>query len=134
MTIKLSTTIRTNRASQLNTDIGTSAILKTYNGSRPANVGTAITSQTVLSSHACSSSAFGAASGAVLTANAIADATVGASISALTPNFFRIFKSDGTTACVDGDVGTELVLSGATTLSTGDTVHVASLVITMGGA
>lgn len=136
MAIKLSTTIRSNRETQLNTDIGTSAILKIYAGSRPANVATAISSQTLLTSHTCGSSAFGSVSSGVLTANTIADAIVGSSVSSLAPTFFRLFKSDGTTACVDGDVGSsgDLVLSGASTVSTGDTIHVASLTLTAQGA
>lgn len=132
MALKYSTTARTNRATQLNTDIGTSAILCIYSGTRPANVGTAITG-TLLASLTCNASAFGTVSNGVLTANAITSAAASAGGTA---SHFRLFRSDGTTAVIDGDVGTsgsDLNLDN-TSINSGQTVQVNSFAITTAGA
>lgn len=134
MTLKYSTTVRTDRATSLNTDIGTSAFLRIYNGTRPASVGTALSGNTLLAELVCNASAFGSASSGVLTAGAIASATAAASGTA---SFFRLFKSDGTTAVVDGDVaasGSDLNLAGGPGITSGQTVSVSSFALTMAGA
>lgn len=87
--------------------IGTSAQLKLYNGTQPTNPDTALSGNTLLCTLTCSASAFGTASGGVLTANAITASTGAAGASTGTvATFYRLFKSDGTTAVVDGTVGT----------------------------
>lgn len=78
--------------------------LDIYDGTQPAGVSTAITTQTKLASLPLNADAFAAASGGTATANAIthdfsADATG-------TASWFRIYKSDHTTAVFDGSVGT----------------------------
>ena len=99
--------------------------IKLYTGTQPANCDTAVSSQTLLASLALSATAFAAASAGVKTANAITSATAGATGTA---TWFRAFKSDGTTAVIDGSVGT----SGAdlnlptTTINSGDTVSISS--------
>lgn len=78
--------------------------LNIYNGSQPATADTAVSTQTLLAQLTFGSTAFGASSGGIATANSItgdtdADATG-------TASWFRLFKSDGTTAVLDGSVGT----------------------------
>ena len=102
MALKYSTTVRTDRATSLNTDIGTSAQLNIYTGTRPTAVGTALSGNTLLVTLTGNGTAFGTASAGVLTASAI---TSGTAVASGTASFFRLFKSDGTTAVIDGDVG-----------------------------
>lgn len=129
MAIKYSTSIITNRLSSVNTDIGINAVIRIYSGTRPANVNTAAAG-TVLATLAGNAAAFGSVSAGALTANAItgdtsADATG-------TATWFRVFKADGTTACIDGDVaasGADLNLSSVSITAT-QPVNVTSFVIT----
>lgn len=103
--------------------------LKIYNGSQPASADTAVSSQTMLASLALSATAFGNAAAGVATANAITSATAAASGTA---SWFRVFKSDGTTAVFDGSVdttGADLNLN-ATAIASGATVAVSSLTYT----
>lgn len=80
-----------------------SGILRIYSGTRPANVAAAITG-TILAELTLNATAFGAAAAGVSTANAItADSSANATGTA---THYRVFKSDGTTALEDGDVGT----------------------------
>ena len=132
MAIKYDTTTRNDMLAALNTRIGTSAKLRIYNGTRPANVGTAITSQTMLAELTCNATAFAATpSGGVLTANAISNGTAAATGTA---SWYRLFQSNGTTAISDGDVatsGSDLNLNN-TSIATGQTVSVTSFTITDG--
>lgn len=132
MAIKYDTTTRNNMLDALTTRVGTSGLLRIYNGTRPANVGTAITSQTLLVALTCNASAFAAAaSGGVLTANAITNGTAGATGTA---SWFRLFQSNGTTAIMDGDVstsGADLNLNN-TSIATGQTVSVTAFTVTEG--
>lgn len=78
--------------------------LRIFDGAQPASADTAVSTQTQLAELRFGATAFGAASSGVATANAItsdsaADATG-------TAAWFRVLKSDGTTALWDGSVGT----------------------------
>lgn len=130
MAIKYSASIITNRLASLNTDIGPNAVIRIYNGTRPANVGTAVSTQTVLAGLAGNATAFGTVGSGALTANVITgDASADASGTA---TWFRVFKADGTTACIDGDVatsGADLNLSSVSITAT-QPVNVTSFVIT----
>ena len=132
MAIKYDTTTRNAMLDALNTRIGASGRLRIYNGTRPANVGTAITSQTMLAELTCNATAFAAAaSGGVLTANAISNGTAAAPGTA---SWCRVFQSNGTTAIADADVataGSDLNLNN-TSIATGQTVSVTSFTITDG--
>lgn len=132
MAIKYDTTTRNAMLDALNTRIGTSAKVRIYNGTRPANPNTAITSQTPLVELTCNATAFGAAaSGGVLTANAISNGTAAATGTA---SWFRLFQSNGTTAIMDGDVstsGADLNLNN-TSIATGQTVSVTAFTVTEG--
>jgi len=79
------------------------AYLKIYDGSKPANVATAIGAQVILSEHALPNPAFGACSDGVGTAVSVGtDSSANATGSA---DFFRVFNRNGD-AVMDGTVGT----------------------------
>lgn len=134
MAIKQTTAVRNAQLDALNSQTGTSAKLRIYNGTRPANANTAITSQTMLVELTCNATAFAAAaSGGVLTANAISNGTAAATGTA---SWFRLWQSNGTTAIMDGDVstaGADLNLNN-TSIATGQTVSVSSFTVTDGDA
>jgi hypothetical protein len=80
-----------------------SGFLRIYSGVQPADADTALSGNTLLAELTFGATAFPAAAGGVLTANAIAD---DASADATgTATFFRCFKSDGVTVICDGDAG-----------------------------
>ena len=133
MAITYATSTRSSRMTQIVTDLGAGSLLKIYDatGGVPTNAAAALGSQVLLASLSCSST-FGTVSSGVLTANAITSATAGASGTAA---FFRITTSGGT-AVVQGTVGTsgaDLNLS-TTTISSGVTVAISSLVLTEGNS
>jgi hypothetical protein len=104
--------------------------LRVYDGSQPSSADTAITTQNMLVELTFNSPAFGAASGGILTANAINSAVA---VYTGTATWFRAFKSDGTSAIVDGSVDTasaNLVL-GTTSITVGLTVSVTSFTHTI---
>jgi hypothetical protein len=106
--------------------------LRIYDGTQPANPGTAPTgSEHLLAELTMAADAFPAASGGVLTAAAITqDSSVDASGTA---TWFRLLASDGTTALCDGSAGAsgcDLNLTPAT-LVAGGTCSVSSFTITM---
>lgn len=76
--------------------------LNIYTGTQPTNPDTALSGNTLLASLPLNATAFASASGGVATANSITTATATAGGTAA---FFRAFKSDGTTAVVDGSIG-----------------------------
>lgn len=129
MALALSATLRNNRADAITTFAGGSALLRIYSGSRPATAGTATT---LLAELTCNATFAAAASGGVLTLNAI---TQDSSANATgTATWFRIVKSDGTTFVLDGDVGTsgsDLNLN-TTSIVSGGPVAVTSFVLTEG--
>lgn len=116
MTVGNSTTIRSNRMSSTNTDIGNAAVLRFYDGTRPATGGTATN---LLASLTCGSP-FGTVSAGVLTANSITGANASASGTA---TWARLVTSGGT-FCQDFDVGIQQTTtisgsSGAATITVG---------------
>jgi hypothetical protein len=133
MAIKYSTAAREAQLTTLNTEIGANAYIRIYSGTRPANVAASITG-TLLAELRGNASGFGTVGSGALTASAItADSSADATGTA---SHFRIFKSDGTTAVVDGDVaasGSDLNLSSVSIVATGN-VSITSFVITGGNA
>ncbi|HYJ69620.1 MAG TPA: hypothetical protein VEX15_18360 [Nocardioidaceae bacterium] len=107
------------------------ALLRIYDGSRPATGGTATTKLAELTLTDPSSAS---ASSGVLTLSSIAqDASADATGTA---TWFRIVQSDGSTHVMDGNVGTsgsDLNLN-ATSITAGGTVSVTSFTITAGNA
>jgi hypothetical protein len=77
--------------------------LRFYDGTEPATVNTAITTQNLLAELRWNATAFGAAVNGVAVANAI---TSGTAVANGTAAWFRAFKSDGTSAIFDGSIGT----------------------------
>jgi len=113
----------------ITTSAGASALLRIYDGTRPATGGAATT---LLAELVCNATFAPAASGGVLTLNAIAqDASANATGTA---TWFRIVKADGTTFVLDGNVGTsgsDLNLT-TTAIVITQPVSVTSFVITEG--
>lgn len=111
-------------------DVLNSGFIEIYDGTQPATPNVAVSTQTKLAKLTLAATAFGASSGGTKTAGAIG------SVSALatsTATWFRAFKSDDTTAVIDGSVGTsgaDLNLN-AVALVTGGTVSVSSWAVSM---
>lgn len=131
MALGYSSTLRNAQLDAVTTAAGGSALLRIYDGTRPATGGTATTKLAELT---CNATFAPAASGGVLTLNSI---TQDASADATgTATWFRIVKSDGTTFVMDGSVGTsgaDLNLN-STSITSGGTVSVTSFTITAGNA
>lgn len=129
--LKYSAALKNARLDQIASAVGASGLLRIYDGTQPANPDTAVTSQVKLAELTCNAAAFaGAASGGVLTANAIAGANA---VASGTGAWFRLCKSDGT-AVVDGTVGTsgtDLIIDN-TSINSGQSVSVTSLTVTAG--
>ena len=130
--LKFSASLSNARLDAITTAIGGSGLLNIYDGSQPAGPGTAVSTQTLLAQLTLNATFAASASAGVLTANAItSDSSANATGTAA---WFRIFKSDGTTAVVDGTVGTsgcDLNLNTVSIVS-GASVAVTSLTITDG--
>lgn len=130
--LKYSTALKNAKLDAITTQVGTSALLRIYDGSQPAGPGTAIGAQVLLAELTCNAAAFaGAAAAGVLTANAItADASANATGTAA---WFRLLTS-GATAVIDGTVGTsgtDLIIDN-TSIVLGQNVSCTSLTITSG--
>jgi hypothetical protein len=128
MALAYSTALRTTRMDAITTAIGSSGLLRIYDGSRPASGGAATTLLAELALTA--TAAPGAASG-VLTFSAISnDASSNATGTA---TWFRVVTSGGTFV-IDGSIGTSGSDLNVTTTSvvTGSPFQVTSFVITEG--
>lgn len=135
MALKLSTAARNALLDSLTVSLGSAALLRIYTGQRPANVGTGISGQALLAELTLGSPAAGPAAGGVLTLNAIT--TDSSADGTGTAQWFRIFRSDGTTAVIDGDVAaspatSDLVLNTTSIVATGP-VSITSFTITAPG-
>lgn len=132
MTIGIVAATRNARADAITSAVGTSGLVRIYDGTRPATGGTATT---LLAELACSATFAAAASGGVLTANSI---TQDSSANATgTATWFRLCTSGGS-AVLDGSVsasggGGDLQLS-STSITSGGVVTVTSFVLTEGNA
>lgn len=130
MALGMATTLRNARLDEITAAAGGSALLRVYDGSRPATGGTATT---LLAELTCNATFAPAASGGTLTLNAItADSSANATGTA---TWCRIVTS-GATFVLDGSVGT----SGAdfnlntTSIVSGAAVSCTSAVLTEGNA
>lgn len=134
MALKFTVASRNALLDSITASVGSAGLLRIYTGARPATPATALSGNTLLAELTLGSPLAPAASGGVLTLNAItqdsaADATG-------TATFFRIFQSNGTTAVIDGDVatsGSDLNLN-TTSIVTGGPVQITSFTITAPGA
>jgi hypothetical protein len=77
--------------------------LRIYSGTQPASANDPLSGNTQLASLVFSATAFASASGGIVTANSI---TSDPSTVAGTATWFRCYNSNGTTAVIDGSVGT----------------------------
>ena len=131
MAFGFATGLRNAMADAITTYAGGSALLRIYDGSRPATGGTATT---LLAELTCNATFAPAASGGVLTLNAIAqDSSANATGTA---TWARIVKSDGTTHVMDMSVatsGSDLNMN-TTSLVAGGPVAVTSGSLTIGNA
>jgi len=122
-------TLRNAMLDAITTRAGNAALLRIYDGTRPATGGTATT---MLAELTCGTPFAAGASGGVLTLGAI---TQDASANATgTATWFRIVKADGTTHVLDGNVGTsgsDLNLTTTSIVAT-QPVSVSSFTITEG--
>ena len=84
------------------TPLASNGLLRVYDGTQPATGDTAITTQVLGVTITLAATAFGAASGGIITANA---GTAGVAVAGITPTWYRLFKADGTTAVIDGSAG-----------------------------
>ena len=135
MSTQYSTTARTNRATQLNTDIGISALIRIYTGSPPANLGTAA-SGTLLDTLTCNATAFGSAATGALTGFGTTTASAASvgnpigpvnAVAAGIAGYFRIVKTDGTTEVVQGVIAQSVVIAtSALTAANGNVLTFAS--------
>ena len=120
-------TLRDARMDAITTHAGNAALLRIYDGTRPATGGTATT---LLAELTCGTPFAAAAVNGVLTLGAI---TQDSSANATgTATWFRIVKADGTTHVMDGNVGTsgsDLNLTTTSIVAT-QPVSVTSFVIT----
>lgn len=132
MALSLSTAIRNGMLDQITSNVGANARLRIYSGTRPANPAAAITG-TLLADLACNATFAPAASGGVLTLNAITSATASATGTA---SHFRIWNSGATVAMIDGDVAVSASDLNFSTVafSSGATISISSLTISIGNA
>lgn len=129
MAIAYASALRNTRMDAIATLAGNGALIRIYDGTRPATGGTA----TNLLAELTGASPFAAAaSGGVLTVGTI---TQDSSANATgTATWFRVTASNGTTIVMDGNVGTsgsDLNLT-TTSIVTGQPVSITSFVLTEG--
>lgn len=119
MALGFSTTLRNARATAIVTDAGASAILRIYDGVRPATGGAATN---ILSEHTCAAT-LGTVAAGVLTFNAVgSDASAN---NTGTATWGRLLRSDGTTQVADMSAGADVTTTVTGTASQ-DTVTVGS--------
>jgi len=126
------TNLRNAKQDATTTFAGNAALLRIYDGTRPATGGTATTK---LAEFTLGSPLASAAAAAVLSPT-LPSATTG--LAAGTATWWRVVKADGTTHVMDGDAGLagsgkSMILS-TTTVSVGLSISVTSWSITRGNA
>jgi hypothetical protein len=131
MALGFAVNLRNARQDAITTFTGGSALLRLYDGTRPATGGTATT---LLAELTCNATFAPSASSGTITLNAI---TQDSSANATgTATWFRHVKSDGTTHVMDGNVGT----SGSdmnlvtTSITSGQPVQITSATFTDGNS
>lgn len=133
MAIQFSVAVRNARLDAIETAISTSAVLKIRTGAPPANVATA-DSGTVLATLSLPSDWLAAASGG---AKALSGTWQDASAdNSGTAAHFRVYASDGTTAHIQGTVGTsgtDMIVD-STSFTAGQTFNVTAFTLTDGNA
>lgn len=129
MGLAYATNLRNAKQDAITTFAGSAALIRIYDGTRPATGGTPTTLLAELT--AGSPFAAGASGGALTLGSITQDSSANASGTA---TWFRIVKSDGTTHVMDGNCGTsgsDMNLT-TTTIASGQPVSITSFVITEG--
>lgn len=100
--------------------------LRIYSGTKPATADTALSGNTLLAELVFNATSAPSAVSGVLTFNTITSDS--SADNSGTASFFRAFKSDGTTAVMDGTVGTSSanMILPTTTITAGQTVSCSS--------
>lgn len=124
MAIQLATSTRNARLDAIETDISTSAILKIRTGAVPATCATADAGTVLATVNLPSDWMAAAASGVKGKAGTWQDTSADATGTAA---HFRVYKTDGTTCCIQGTVG-----QGSGDMSLDNTSIVAAQSITIG--
>jgi hypothetical protein len=132
MALGINVTTRNAMLDAITSRAGASALLRIYDGSRPATGGTATT---LLAQLTCAVTFAPGASGGVLALNSISSATSAAATG--TATWFRIVQSGGSTHVLDGSVSTVAAGTGdlqldSTSIVLGGTVAISSATITAG--
>jgi hypothetical protein len=130
MAVRLSANLANSLADAIDTFLGNAGTIKIYTGSQPATADSAATG-TLLATFTLGSPGFGAASAGVITLSGT-PLTVAAAATG-TAGWFRMWKSDGTTAVLDGSVGTSgnQINLNTTSITSGVNVTITSGTITM---
>lgn len=130
MALSYTTTLRNNRLDEIPAAIGSSGLLRIYDGSVPADVGAGLGASELLVELALAATSAPASSGGLLTFNAIVDGTV---VETGTATYFRILTS-AAAAVIQGTVGTAAsdIVFDSVAFVTGGNVEVTSAVITAG--
>lgn len=126
--LNYSTTLINNQLDEITAAIGSSGLLRIYDGTQPTDVGTALGAQTLLAELALSATAAAAASSGVLTLNAISDDT---SANATGTASWGTLTTSAGTRVVDFSVSTsdaDLNLD-SVSITAGQTVSVTSFTI-----
>lgn len=126
--------IRDAQNEAMETDVGTSPIMRVYNGTPPANVAAALSGNTLLAQGTLPSDWMGASSAGVKAKAGTWTLTGQSGAGAGTAGtFFRIYASDGTTPKIQGTfgVGQEAVPDN-NNIANGQSVNVATFSVTRG--
>ncbi|MGX1196388.1 hypothetical protein [Parvibaculum sp. MBR-TMA-1.3b-4.2] len=135
MALKLSVAARNARNDALVAAIGGGALLNFYSGARPASLADPITGD-LLATLTCGDPFAPASSGGVITPNAVTEDPSADADGVCT--HYRLFKADGVTPLMDGDVteedgGGDIEMK-TTTFTIGNLILMSSWTITDGGA
>lgn len=128
MSVQLSTAVRNGRLNQIESVIGTGAILRIFTGSAPADCGTAdsgtkLVEMTLPSDWLAAAASGSKAKSGTWSGTAVADGTAG---------YFRVYDSTGVTCGIQGTcgVGTGDLQLDSTTITTDDTVAIGTFTLT----
>lgn len=135
MAIQLSTAVRNKRLDAIETEVGTSAVLKIFQGSKPANCGTADAGTVLAILSLPSDWMAAAASGAKSMSGTWEDTSADADG---TSQYFRLYASDGTTCGMQGSVtatggGGDMTVDN-TSFASGQGFKITSFTLTDGNA
>jgi len=130
-----SAALRNAKMDAITAHVGSGAVIKLYDNTaaQPAGPGTAVPGGSILLATWTESGVF-----APSASNGVLSPTLPSNVNAVatgTPGWFRVFKSDGTTACIDGSAGasaTDMIVTGS--IVSGQPVQMNSWSITDGNA